>query len=72
VHSAVAPTEGNAMPQPGDITMCVRCGFLMSFGRGLVLRRLSLRKLQEAMESPDVVLALKAHASVVGDPEKPN
>jgi hypothetical protein len=37
----VTDPMGQAMPSPGDVTICLYCGHLMAFGDGLTLRELS-------------------------------
>jgi hypothetical protein len=29
------PLEGNATPKPGDFTLCISCGELLQYGKGL-------------------------------------
>jgi hypothetical protein len=40
--------RGEVMPDPGDISMCLRCGHLMAFTRGLRLRELTKAERRKA------------------------
>jgi hypothetical protein len=41
ILDAATSVEGDARPEPGDLTICFRCGHLMAFGKGLALRELT-------------------------------
>jgi hypothetical protein len=41
---AVTATHDGDIPEPGDITICLRCGHQMALTRGLRLRELTKRE----------------------------
>ncbi len=66
--AAVSPSDPRRKdkPKPGEVTMCLQCGFLAAFGPDMRLRRLSRRRLAAAMRDPDVQLMVKAHMDLWG------
>lgn len=42
INTATNPTDDTLKPEPGDITMCLYCGELFSFGPALDLRPLDI------------------------------
>jgi hypothetical protein len=53
--------ERDATPRPGDITMCLACGHLMAFERGMTLRDLTPEEQADAQTDPRILKLLEVH-----------
>lgn len=61
---AVTSTDpGEPLPKSGDITICLRCGYVMAFRDDMTFRALTLVELQEVSTDPRVqcVQAIRRH-----------
>jgi hypothetical protein len=54
-----------ATPNPGDITICLRCGLLMRFKDDMTLRQLTGKEMIEAMKDPRVATIERARGTVM-------
>jgi hypothetical protein len=66
LDSATAMDDAPARPKPGDVTMCIKCGFLLVFDDTMRLTKPDEALLVEAMEHPDVKLMLRAWRETYG------
>lgn len=57
-----APTE--ALPEPGDISFCMYCGHIMSFGEDLKLRELTSEEMLEVAGDERILAASRARKLV--------
>ncbi|MGI4876683.1 MAG: hypothetical protein ACRYG4_04285 [Janthinobacterium lividum] len=39
--STMQPDEDEAAPDPGDLTVCIKCGVILRFGVGMIVERLT-------------------------------
>jgi hypothetical protein len=60
----VSGKPGGGGAQPGDFTMCLYCGTMMAFTRGLGLRLLTKAELREAESIPVLKPLLLAQAQL--------
>ena len=60
MHAATPMGKGHPEPQPGDITMCFSCSFLMAFNDDLTLRHLTASEAMPVLSDPRVVAAKAA------------
>lgn len=54
MHSLVATDEPDASPEPGDFSLCTRCGQVAAYDGDLRLRRLTLAENMEAAKDDRV------------------
>ena len=47
IDAAAAPMDDNAIPSPGDVTICIHCGYLMAFADDLSYRGLTEKEMDE-------------------------
>ncbi len=47
MDAASDPTDDDAVPEPGDVTICIGCGYLMTFNDDLTFRELTEEELLE-------------------------
>jgi hypothetical protein len=66
LDAATAMDDGPTKPKPGDITMCIKCGFLLVFDDAMKMAKPDQALLAEALEHPDVKLMLRAWRDVYG------
>jgi len=58
---------GTAIPVPGDITICFRCGHIMAFADDLTLRALTSDEMHAVAGNHDVIAYQKARGEVLKD-----
>ena len=51
VDAAAAPADDDAVPVPGDVSICIHCGYLMAFAADLSYRELT----EEEMDDLDLL-----------------
>ena len=56
----VSGVDNNASPSPGDYTVCIACGHVAAFTRGLRLRSLTKREEREVARDQRVQAAVRA------------
>jgi len=52
--------DNDARPDPGDFTICIECGAVAAFSRGLRLRRLTKREQREVAGDERVLAGVRA------------
>jgi len=62
---AVTDPITNQRPKPGDITICLRCGHVMAFGKKLRVRPLTDDELIEMAGDPEMIYLQKARAAAM-------
>jgi hypothetical protein len=60
------PANPDAVPVPGDITLCIQCGGVLVFDDGMKVRPPTPEEQAEAEAMPDVVNMVEAIARVHG------
>jgi len=58
--------DNDARPDPGDFTVCIECGSVSAFSRGLRLRVLTKREQLEAASDRRVCSAVRAVLDALG------
>jgi hypothetical protein len=53
-NDAATNVLGTDNPEPGDVTICLRCGMLMRFRKNMTLRQLTGKEMIEALQDPRV------------------
>lgn len=53
-----------AIPMPGDITLCIQCGFVMAYDENLRFRDLTKKEMEEAIQDERVQKAIVAIAEL--------
>lgn len=73
LHDGAANTTGQGAPEPGDLSICIRCGAAAQYGPGLALLRLSrLDILALPADAQEHITALQAvQKRVVLAPNRP-
>ena len=56
-HTACGPLEGEWTPDPGDWSVCLKCGHVRTFAEDLSLRELTDAERILAEKDPDVIEA---------------
>jgi Zn ribbon nucleic-acid-binding protein len=56
----VVSEDGQGIPEPGDITVCIQCGHLMAFGDELRLRDLTDEEAKEIVGDERILIIKKA------------
>jgi hypothetical protein len=54
----------DAIPEPGDVTVCIHCGHIMAFGESLKLRELIDEELVAIAGDPNILAVQAARARV--------
>jgi Zn ribbon nucleic-acid-binding protein len=65
--TSAAYNYGGQKPSPGDISMCLSCGYASIFAADLSRRRPNKEESEAIMRSPEVKKAQRARAVVVGN-----
>jgi len=63
-NDSAAAVGCEAKPQPGDITICLRCGHLMAFGDDLALRQLTDAEVIEIAGDERIIAVQKLRGMV--------
>ena len=58
INMATGISEKDLTPDPGDVTICFHCGYIMAFNEDLTLRELTAEEKEEAMAEERVRIAL--------------
>lgn len=58
---------GGATPRPGDISMCLSCGYASVFADDLSRRKPTKKEAEEIWHNPEVKKAQRARAVLVGN-----
>lgn len=56
--NAASALDGESVPQEGDVTMCINCGYIMAFGPDQSLRKLNKQE-QEFVENDSGMISLQ-------------
>ena len=54
VNDGALSLDSEQRPKPGDVTLCVRCGFVMSFDENLSTRQLSPTEALVVLSDPRI------------------
>lgn len=57
----------DAQPKPGDISICIECGYIMMFGTNLRVRELTASEMIEIAGNREIVRIQTARAAVMAD-----
>lgn len=63
VDAATSTEEGEVRPDPGDVTICLRCGHLMAFAEDLTLRELTDAEMHEVAGDERILRAQHARVA---------
>lgn len=62
---AVSHVKGDAIPDEGDISLCLYCGHIMVFGQDLILREPTTAECSEIAGRKDILAVQKARWAVM-------
>jgi hypothetical protein len=65
--ASAGPNNPQAVPKPGDITICIGCANVLIFDVGRRPQRPTMGELQEAMQDPSVLRAIQIIRHVIRD-----
>jgi hypothetical protein len=65
VHDACTGIDGAVTPHPGDVTICLMCGHIMSYDDDLRLVQLTAEQINMVAADPRIVWFNKVRADIV-------
>lgn len=69
MDASTAVTDPNAVPKPGDLTICIKCGTPLQYGPGLMLQKLSAETWENL--DPATTRMLQRAAQMIQDRKDP-